>query len=638
VDQDESSPVLLVANDDDLLDVLSFAFEQDGHRTCSLRRGAEAVGLVEGGSVGAVVLDLRSARAHGADLARAARARRLPLIVLAGEDDPELSTIGSARVVPKPVSPQTLLEQLGDPAVATAPTGPGRGRAARVEPGTGAAQAAGQRPAGRTQGPAGGIEGGLHTATGGVLVAGGAHVALAVQCATDPALRRQPAARRPQAPALVPAVLRYAVDLAHAVAASGATPKRIEVDALVRPPLRPSDPDAAEAPQPYPVQLAVRGVASGLDEASFAALARATATRWSAATHPAWGAVAAEVTAMLAPPSPAAVEVAATLVQPSPATAAPPGPPEAAVPVGPIRHLSRRHATPAPPGRAHVAARTGHTHAAARVGGRMAGALLVGLAVVLISTLLARRVEAPEAPRASGARPQPTAAADEPALGLASTATALRPPSPAEDRPPPPVASPTLAASAPAMGPLAPSAPPAVDAPASGNAAPTPISQPQAAPATGAASARAATAQAESGPTSTAPAAAAAQPPEPSGTDTVGEPVQRVIEFYRLLGENEFEQLPPLLSGHLRDSLPADLARLHERLPAGRLVVRRAELASVDATQNHAVVAVEVEEQVPAPLTTTREYVGQWQLERGPAGWLLDEPDLQLKVQGTSDR
>jgi hypothetical protein len=80
----------------------------------------------------------------------------------------------------------------------------------------------------------------------------------------------------------------------------------------------------------------------------------------------------------------------------------------------------------------------------------------------------------------------------------------------------------------------------------------------------------------------------------------------------------------------MRAEVPWEPRLLRERLPPGQLSVLKAERLSTERSANQATVAVDVLEQLPPPLSTPLEYIGTWDLIRGPTGWLLDHPDMQI--------
>lgn len=136
-----------------------------------------------------------------------------------------------------------------------------------------------------------------------------------------------------------------------------------------------------------------------------------------------------------------------------------------------------------------------------------------------------------------------------------------------------------------------------------------------------------------------APVASATPEPSPVAADQAAgappdigtaDPVQTVRSLYRLLGQSDYDRLPGLLSGRLRDTLSWQPDALRQRIPSGSLTVERAELVSQDADGRLATVAVQVRETLWPGSDRSRTYVGTWQLVRGPSGWLLDGSDLQI--------
>jgi hypothetical protein len=75
----------------------------------------------------------------------------------------------------------------------------------------------------------------------------------------------------------------------------------------------------------------------------------------------------------------------------------------------------------------------------------------------------------------------------------------------------------------------------------------------------------------------------------------------------------------------------ADPTLLRERTPSGRIDVQQAEVVEIDPQRRQATVAVRVREVAGPPLPSEHVYVGTWHLVRGPTGWLLDQPDIQLE-------
>jgi hypothetical protein len=117
----------------------------------------------------------------------------------------------------------------------------------------------------------------------------------------------------------------------------------------------------------------------------------------------------------------------------------------------------------------------------------------------------------------------------------------------------------------------------------------------------------------------------------PTPAALLPDPTDRVLQFYQWLQQGDFDAITLILSPRMRAEVPWDPRLLRQRLPAGQMTVLKAELVPTVLAARQATVAVEVLEQVPPPLTTTRKYVGTWDLVRGPSGWLLDHPDIQIE-------
>jgi len=109
------------------------------------------------------------------------------------------------------------------------------------------------------------------------------------------------------------------------------------------------------------------------------------------------------------------------------------------------------------------------------------------------------------------------------------------------------------------------------------------------------------------------------------------EPANTVIRFYQLLEKGQYEALTSLWSDSRRASVAWDPKMLSSRAPAGALTVRRADVTVLDEPARRAVVAVDVLEVTGPPPLGHRRYVGTWRLVRGPAGWLLDEPNIEVE-------
>jgi hypothetical protein len=128
-----------------------------------------------------------------------------------------------------------------------------------------------------------------------------------------------------------------------------------------------------------------------------------------------------------------------------------------------------------------------------------------------------------------------------------------------------------------------------------------------------------------------APAETATAAPMPTVVVQLSDPAQRVRQFYAYLEQGEFEQMEALLSDHFKQTMVADPTLLRERTPSGRIDVQQAEVVEIDPQRRQATVAVRVREVAGPPLPSEHVYVGTWHLVRGPTGWLLDQPDIQLE-------
>jgi serine/threonine-protein kinase len=105
------------------------------------------------------------------------------------------------------------------------------------------------------------------------------------------------------------------------------------------------------------------------------------------------------------------------------------------------------------------------------------------------------------------------------------------------------------------------------------------------------------------------------------------DPAQTVVQFYTLVGEHRFGQAAQLWSPAMRAAYPP-VGNIDGRFAAvQQMIVRQATQTSSAA--GRATVAVDVVEIDAGSPPVTREYVGAWQLVGGPAGWLLDQPNLR---------
>jgi hypothetical protein len=101
-----------------------------------------------------------------------------------------------------------------------------------------------------------------------------------------------------------------------------------------------------------------------------------------------------------------------------------------------------------------------------------------------------------------------------------------------------------------------------------------------------------------------------------------------VDRFYELVQAHDFAAARLLWSPAMQAAYPP-AENLEARFSrTDQVVVRRAELVSLDAARGRATVAVDLLE-TEAGSGGARRWVGAWHLVRGPAGWLLDQPALR---------
>lgn len=106
--------VLVVEDDRDIRDVLRRYLERAGHAVLSTSSGAEALRLLDGGSVDLVLLDLGLPDVDGLEVLREAREQgRLPVLVLTArgalDDRIRGLTLGADDYVTKPFSPTEVV-------------------------------------------------------------------------------------------------------------------------------------------------------------------------------------------------------------------------------------------------------------------------------------------------------------------------------------------------------------------------------------------------------------------------------------------------------------------------------------------------------------------------------------------------
>lgn len=117
---DDDRPLVLIVDDEkDLLDLLSYNFQQDGYRVTTARDGIEALDLARETPPDIIVLDIMMPRMDGIEACRRIRSdavlRKLPIIMLTAktEEDDQIEGLDSGAdiYISKPVSVSVLLSQ-----------------------------------------------------------------------------------------------------------------------------------------------------------------------------------------------------------------------------------------------------------------------------------------------------------------------------------------------------------------------------------------------------------------------------------------------------------------------------------------------------------------------------------------------
>ncbi|HEV7663937.1 MAG TPA: hypothetical protein VGQ62_10420 [Chloroflexota bacterium] len=102
------------------------------------------------------------------------------------------------------------------------------------------------------------------------------------------------------------------------------------------------------------------------------------------------------------------------------------------------------------------------------------------------------------------------------------------------------------------------------------------------------------------------------------------DPGEAVSSFYALIESHQFETAAQLWSPRMVASFPPQ-QNIDQRFNQTQSIrLQRVDVISQD--QSRATVAVDL---VEATAQGPRHYAGTWQLVRGAAGWLLDQPNLQ---------
>lgn len=132
--------VLVVEDDRDIRDVLRRYLERAGHAVLSTSSGAEALRLLDGGSVDLVLLDLGLPDVDGLEVLREAREQgRLPVLVLtargAVDDRIRGLTLGADDYVTKPFSPTEVVLRVNAVLARSRAGGGGAGESSAVSHG-----------------------------------------------------------------------------------------------------------------------------------------------------------------------------------------------------------------------------------------------------------------------------------------------------------------------------------------------------------------------------------------------------------------------------------------------------------------------------------------------------------------------
>src|SRR5690625_3264908 len=115
---DDDRPLVLIVDDEkDLLDLLSYNFQQDGYRVTTARDGVEALDLARETPPDLIVLDIMMPRMDGIEACRRIRSdavlRKLPIIMLTAktEEDNQIEVLdyGTVIYLSKPISVYVLL-------------------------------------------------------------------------------------------------------------------------------------------------------------------------------------------------------------------------------------------------------------------------------------------------------------------------------------------------------------------------------------------------------------------------------------------------------------------------------------------------------------------------------------------------
>ena len=115
-----------------------------------------------------------------------------------------------------------------------------------------------------------------------------------------------------------------------------------------------------------------------------------------------------------------------------------------------------------------------------------------------------------------------------------------------------------------------------------------------------------------------------AAPSPPALTQTIGQPTDAVVSFYRAVSAHQFDVAASLWTQQLQQRDPPSLFIDQRFAATDRIDVAAARLLSTGA--GVASVYVDVVEVIGG---LDRRWVGTWQVVETPSGWLLNDPNLQ---------
>jgi hypothetical protein len=99
------------------------------------------------------------------------------------------------------------------------------------------------------------------------------------------------------------------------------------------------------------------------------------------------------------------------------------------------------------------------------------------------------------------------------------------------------------------------------------------------------------------------------------------------MRFYQLAEQRAFDQAVLLWSASMQAAYPPAENLDNRFARTARLKVQQVQLVALDEAAGRAVVALDLVEILDTG--ASRRWVGNWELERSPEGWLLSRPALQ---------